>query len=123
MRDVAALDAPMRDVAGLKQPMEQVATLREPMKEVSKLSAPMEEISQLGGDSSRQTGLVALGLLGWGVVTFLGVYFGVQAGNRRQQRLAQGDRDSSVGPAPAEPPPRVLSESRSFERRAQIKSM
>ena len=102
--------------------MEQVATLREPMREVSKLSAPMEEMSQLGSDASRQTGLVALGLLGWGLVTFLGVYFGVQAGTRRQQRLAQGDGDSSAAPPQARPVSRILGESRSFERRAQVKS-
>ncbi|HEU4405593.1 MAG TPA: hypothetical protein VFS43_09910, partial [Polyangiaceae bacterium] len=57
--------------------------------EVSKLSPPMTQMAALTRDASGQVGLVLVGVLGWGVVTFLGVYFGVQAASRRRPEAAR----------------------------------
>jgi hypothetical protein len=37
---------------------------------------------------------VIAALLAWGLITFLGVYLGVQAGSRRLRRAGEGSRSS-----------------------------
>ncbi|HEU4409191.1 MAG TPA: hypothetical protein VFS43_28290, partial [Polyangiaceae bacterium] len=72
--------------------------------EVSKLSPPMTQMAALTRDASGQVGLVLVGVLGWGVVTFLGVYFGVQAASRRRPQPEPARRGGSISiPAPAPP--------------------
>jgi len=92
MEGVAALDKNMGRVAELKEPMEQVAVLQRPLEEVSKLSPPMVQMTQMGTSASRRIDLVLFGVLLWGLVTFLGVYFGVKAGSRR---LVERERAAS----------------------------
>ncbi|HEU4535349.1 MAG TPA: hypothetical protein VFS00_14575, partial [Polyangiaceae bacterium] len=103
MVSVALLDSSMKRVAELREPMERVAVLHQPLEEVSKLSPPMTQMAALTSNASGQLGLVVTGVLGWGVVTFLGVYFGVQAGSRRQRPQAARSTASMSIPAPAPP--------------------
>jgi hypothetical protein len=102
---VAAHDARKKLVAELREPMERVAVLHEPLGEVSKLSPPMTHLAGLTKDASGQVGLVLTGILAWGGVTFLGVYFGVQAASRRKhQTQPETPRRASISiPAPAPP--------------------
>ncbi|UQA60700.1 hypothetical protein [Polyangium aurulentum] len=84
MERVAGLDESLERVAGLEEPMKAVASLKRPMEDVSALRAPMEQLAGLGKDaSSRGAGFAIGALAAWAFATFLGVYLGVAAANRR----------------------------------------
>ena len=100
MEGVAELEKPMARVAALKEPMEQVAVLQRPLEDVSKLSPPMVEMAELGNAASSRVHYVIGAILGWGLMTFLAVYLGVQAASRR---LRGRDPGSQPAPQPLSP--------------------
>jgi hypothetical protein len=97
---VAALDTSMKAVADLKEPMDRVASLRTSLEETSKLAQPLSDIAAMGRSSSFGMSKLALIFAAWGLVTFLGVYFGVVLGSRQARRpraRASAARSSSPG--------------------------
>jgi hypothetical protein len=84
--DVATLNTSMKAVADLKEPMERVAALRTSLEETSKLAQPISDIAAMSRSSSFGTSKIAMLFAAWGLVTFVGVYFGVVLGLRQTRR-------------------------------------